>query len=154
MAFALTGIRLPTVRTSRLSARSGFQGEQGRRAADLAFLPRMPIKVPFLGELFLLLFWCCLNSLSNRPNFAINDLIYKSFEYKVEPDAGQLSTAFELIGAESTSEGYKGSNSSHAKERVEDVEEKPRCVPPPGSGRRIYEIDPLLVGHRSHLDYR
>lgn len=107
--------------------------------------------------LFLCLEWAflqCLNSLSNKPNFAINNLIYKSFEDKVEPDAGQTSTASELTGAESTSEGDKGTNSSQAKERVEDVEEKPRCVPPPGSGRRIYEIDPLLKGHRSHLDYR
>ncbi|RRT76798.1 hypothetical protein B296_00029646, partial [Ensete ventricosum] len=114
----------------------GRAGEEGRRS-------RFPAKNADQGAV------SC-----NRPNFAINDLIYKSFEYKVEPDAGQLSTAFELIGAESTSEGYKGSNSSHAKERVEDVEEKPKCVPPPGSGRRIYEIDPLLVGHRSHLDYQ
>lgn len=27
-------------------------------------------------------------------------------------------------------------------------------IPPPGPGQRIYEIDPLLSGHREHLDYR
>ncbi|CAL9183351.1 unnamed protein product [Musa hybrid cultivar] len=172
MAFTLAGIRLPTVRTSRLSARSGFQAEQGRRAADLAFLSRKPIKVPFLGS-----------SSDADPAYTTVSATGKvlvpgtesddvpsstlptsnteaassnlqSFEDKVEPDAGQTSTASELTGAESTSEGDKGTNSSQAKERVEDVEEKPRCVPPPGSGRRIYEIDPLLKGHRSHLDYR
>nr|QNR00776.1 starch branching enzyme [Canna indica] len=36
----------------------------------------------------------------------------------------------------------------------EAVEEKPRFVPPPGTGQRIYEIDPSLKGHRSHLDNR
>ncbi|EPS60100.1 hypothetical protein M569_14702, partial [Genlisea aurea] len=29
-----------------------------------------------------------------------------------------------------------------------------RIVPPPGSGQRIYEIDPLLRNYRDHLDYR
>ncbi|CAL5027661.1 unnamed protein product [Urochloa decumbens] len=34
------------------------------------------------------------------------------------------------------------------------VEEKPRVVPPPGDGQRIYQIDPMLEGFRNHLDYR
>ncbi|ONM17786.1 1,4-alpha-glucan-branching enzyme 2, chloroplastic/amyloplastic-like [Zea mays] len=34
------------------------------------------------------------------------------------------------------------------------VEEKPRVIPPPGDGQRIYEIDPMLEGFRGHLDYR
>lgn len=29
-----------------------------------------------------------------------------------------------------------------------------KSIPPPGSGQKIYEIDPLLRGHREHLDYR
>ncbi|KAK6942641.1 Glycosyl hydrolase, family 13, catalytic domain [Dillenia turbinata] len=29
-----------------------------------------------------------------------------------------------------------------------------RSMPPPGNGQRIYEIDPLLLGHCTHLDYR
>jgi 1,4-alpha-glucan branching enzyme len=29
-----------------------------------------------------------------------------------------------------------------------------RSIPPPGTGQRIYEIDPLLRSHREHLDYR
>lgn len=31
---------------------------------------------------------------------------------------------------------------------------QPRVVPPPGTGQRIYEIDPLLNKHREHLEYR
>ncbi|XP_058003419.1 1,4-alpha-glucan-branching enzyme 1, chloroplastic/amyloplastic isoform X2 [Hevea brasiliensis] len=33
-------------------------------------------------------------------------------------------------------------------------ESKPKSIPPPGSGQRIYEIDPSLTGFRHHLDYR
>ncbi|XP_043814777.1 1,4-alpha-glucan-branching enzyme 1, chloroplastic/amyloplastic isoform X2 [Manihot esculenta] len=33
-------------------------------------------------------------------------------------------------------------------------ESKPRSIPPPGSGQRIYDIDPSLAGFRQHLDYR
>lgn len=29
-----------------------------------------------------------------------------------------------------------------------------RSIPPPGGGQRIYEIDPYLLNHREHLDYR
>lgn len=29
-----------------------------------------------------------------------------------------------------------------------------RSIPPPGSGQRIYDIDPYLSSHRGHLDYR
>lgn len=31
---------------------------------------------------------------------------------------------------------------------------KPRIVPPPGDGKKIYEIDPMLRSYSSHLDYR
>lgn len=36
---------------------------------------------------------------------------------------------------------------------VENTEIK-RTIPPPGTGQRIYEIDPTLNVHRQHLDYR
>lgn len=29
-----------------------------------------------------------------------------------------------------------------------------RTVPPPGTGQKIYKIDPTLADHRPHLDYR
>jgi 1,4-alpha-glucan branching enzyme len=34
------------------------------------------------------------------------------------------------------------------------VEEKPRVIPKPGDGQKIYKIDPMLEDFRSHLDYR
>lgn len=39
-----------------------------------------------------------------------------------------------------------------AKEQI--VEEKPRVIPPPGDGQRIYQIDPMLERFRNHLDHR
>lgn len=37
---------------------------------------------------------------------------------------------------------------------IEKVEKKLTIVAPPGTGQGIYEIDPLLKAHRTHLDYR
>lgn len=37
---------------------------------------------------------------------------------------------------------------------VVNVAEKLRVIPPPGTGQRIYEIDPYLKDHQAHLDYR
>lgn len=31
---------------------------------------------------------------------------------------------------------------------------RPRVVPPPGDGKKIYEIDPMLRSYSNHLDYR
>ncbi|KAF6148030.1 hypothetical protein GIB67_024205 [Kingdonia uniflora] len=40
------------------------------------------------------------------------------------------------------------------KDTGERIASKQRSIPPPGSGQKIYEIDPLLKNHREHLDYR
>ncbi|TYI98812.1 hypothetical protein E1A91_D01G243300v1 [Gossypium mustelinum] len=37
---------------------------------------------------------------------------------------------------------------------TEKSEAKPRTIPPPGIGQKIYEIDPSLLDFRQHLDYR
>ncbi|GMP84623.1 hypothetical protein CsSME_00038080 [Camellia sinensis var. sinensis] len=42
---------------------------------------------------------------------------------------------------------------SHHISREKDVVRK-KSIPPPGTGQKIYEIDPLLRSHREHLDYR
>lgn len=60
----------------------------------------------------------------------------------------------EVMYEGSMKEGGKESVTSQAKNSVEVVEEKPRSIPPPGNGQRIYDIDPLLRGHHAHLDYR
>jgi len=33
-------------------------------------------------------------------------------------------------------------------------QEKPRTVPPPGDGQKIFQIDPMLQGYKYHLEYR
>lgn len=45
---------------------------------------------------------------------------------------------------------------SLVKETANAVKDKAmqRSIPPPGTGQRIYEIDPLLNSYREHLDYR
>eukprot|EP00897_Mesotaenium_endlicherianum_P007732 jgi/Mesen1/6988/ME000364S06162 len=40
------------------------------------------------------------------------------------------------------------------REAVGSVQQKPRTIPPPGDGQKIYEIDPFLTNNRDHLDYR
>ncbi|KAK8672161.1 hypothetical protein V6N13_110534 [Hibiscus sabdariffa] len=35
-----------------------------------------------------------------------------------------------------------------------EVEAKPMSIPPPGAGQKVYEIDPLLLDFRDHIDYR
>lgn len=48
-----------------------------------------------------------------------------------------------------------GSSKAYSNEKVvKEKEAKPRIVPPPGDGKRIYEIDPMLRSYRDHLDYR
>ncbi|RRT55429.1 hypothetical protein B296_00048464 [Ensete ventricosum] len=75
-------------------------------------------------------------------------------EDNIELEAGKTSISSELIGEERMNQGDKSSVSSQAKEEVENVEEKLRFVPPPGTGQKIYEIDPSLWGYRGHHDYR
>ncbi|KAL7247874.1 hypothetical protein ACSBR2_002724 [Camellia fascicularis] len=42
---------------------------------------------------------------------------------------------------------------SHDVSKEKDVVRQ-RSIPPPGTGQRIYEIDPLLTSHREHLDFQ
>lgn len=48
----------------------------------------------------------------------------------------------------------KTSISSEKKVKIVGDEVKPKVIPPPGTGKRIYDIDPSLLGHREHLDFR
>lgn len=44
--------------------------------------------------------------------------------------------------------------STKKKVKIERDEVKPKIIPPPGTGQKIYEIDPYLQGYREHLDFR
>lgn len=43
----------------------------------------------------------------------------------------------------------KGADISKESDRV-----RQRSIPPPGTGQKIFKIDPLLSGYCEHLDYR
>ncbi|ESW34860.1 hypothetical protein PHAVU_001G187600 [Phaseolus vulgaris] len=38
--------------------------------------------------------------------------------------------------------------------KIPSVEAKPKIIPRPGAGQKIYEIDPSLLAYRDHLDFR
>lgn len=79
-----------------------------------------------------------------------------------------------LVELPSSNEAIRGEESGSIQLRDGDIETKPegtsdsayetiseessrvreKIIPPPGTGQRIYEIDPLLNNHRQHLDYR
>ncbi|CAL9102190.1 unnamed protein product [Musa acuminata var. zebrina] len=168
MAFVLTGIRFPTARALGLSTRSGFPSQR-TFGANLSPVSKKQIKVRFpvasaTGKLLVpgtesddLSSSTTLNSNKEAASSNLQVLQETSgvkIEDNIELEAGQTSISSALIGEESMNQGDKSSVSSQAKEEVEDVEEKPRFVPPPGTGQRIYEIDPSLKGYRVHLDYR
>ncbi|RDX73804.1 1,4-alpha-glucan-branching enzyme 1, chloroplastic/amyloplastic [Mucuna pruriens] len=48
----------------------------------------------------------------------------------------------------------KTSVSVGRKVKLASDEAKPKIIPPPGSGQKIYDIDPSLLAHREHLDFR
>lgn len=56
----------------------------------------------------------------------------------------------EVVLDEETSDPMEGTSSN---EKYEARRVK-RTIPPPGAGKRIYDIDPYLTAHREHLDYR
>lgn len=57
----------------------------------------------------------------------------------------QLDDKAEVAGTSKVLEGIISNESEEVRKRA---------IPPPGTGQRIYEIDPLLRGFSGHLDYR
>ncbi|XP_078433925.1 starch branching enzyme 2.1 isoform X1 [Wolffia australiana] len=76
----------------------------------------------------------------------VNDEIVA--EGKAEAEAEELSTDIDLsVTVDADIEEETVTND-------EIIEARSIGVPPPGNGQRIYEIDPMLADHRTHLDYR
>lgn len=71
-----------------------------------------------------------------------------------EVDDEQEFASSSLVGDDGRAESEDGSPSIDGTKHIEKNEARPRTIPPPGTGKRIYEIDPLLNSHREHLDYR
>ncbi|XP_041998026.1 1,4-alpha-glucan-branching enzyme 2-2, chloroplastic/amyloplastic-like [Salvia splendens] len=65
-----------------------------------------------------------------------------------DPASAQLPDAHLEAKAEGTSDSTYETTTS------ESMRIRGKIIPPPGTGQRIYEIDPMLGSHRQHLDYR
>ncbi|OAY64393.1 1,4-alpha-glucan-branching enzyme 1, chloroplastic/amyloplastic [Ananas comosus] len=165
MSFALSGIRFPAaVRGTGLAARSGANGDR-RSGVDLSlmllrketFKPRsifggssidcLSSSVTVAASGKVLIPGGQSDGLSSSADSVADE--QASDDLQEEP-VGTVEVMYEG----SMKEGGKESVTSQAKNSVEVVEEKPRSIPPPGNGQRIYDIDPLLRGHHAHLDYR
>lgn len=59
-----------------------------------------------------------------------------------------------LLGKHGTALGSEESVPLNETISKESYMVRQMSIPPPGTGKRIYEIDPILKAHREHLDYR
>ncbi|PAN37975.1 hypothetical protein PAHAL_7G138000 [Panicum hallii] len=80
-------------------------------------------------------------------------------EEPVSSSVAEASSAVEVEEKPEPSEVIEGTSETETdgvavETKAPLVEEKPRVIPPPGDGQRIYQIDPMLEGFRNHLDYR
>ncbi|OAY72883.1 1,4-alpha-glucan-branching enzyme 1, chloroplastic/amyloplastic [Ananas comosus] len=168
MSFALSGIRFPAaVRGTGLAARSGANGDR-RSGVDLSlmllrketFKPRsifggssidcLSSSVTVAASGKVLIPGGQSDGLSSSADSVADEQASDDLQVLQEEPVDTVEVMYEG----SMKEGGKESVTSQAKNSVEVVEEKPRSIPPPGNGQRIYDIDPLLRGHHAHLDYR
>ncbi|KAG6514530.1 1,4-alpha-glucan-branching enzyme 1, chloroplastic/amyloplastic-like [Zingiber officinale] len=169
MTFALVGTRFPALRTSPINARSGSRSLRRGSSVRLDYVRRNPTTkarisgtshdidpvsstVAAMGKVLVLAAESDDSSSSTDTSSNIEaissglellpettDLVS---EEKADPEEEQTIVAPHII-----------SEVSNDEENVE-VEGQPKSIPPPGSGQRIYEIDPTLRGFSGHLDYR
>ncbi|XP_058739081.1 1,4-alpha-glucan-branching enzyme 1, chloroplastic/amyloplastic [Vicia villosa] len=70
--------------------------------------------------------------------------------YREVGDGKDSVVSSSLVDVNTDTQTKKTSIDSDKKVKVD----KPKIIPPPGTGQKIYEIDPLLQAHRQHLDFR
>lgn len=90
-----------------------------------------------------------------------DDKKLKDEEKLVEPTSGynevndeQESASSSLVGDDGRAQSEDSSARIDGTKSIEKDAARPRTIPPPGTGQRIYEIDPLLNSHHEHLNYR
>lgn len=66
---------------------------------------------------------------------------------------GQDSDFIQILGGDVETKA-KGLSDPSEDISDEPLRVKERVIPPPGTGQRIYEIDPLLSKYSEHLNYR
>ncbi|RVW48011.1 1,4-alpha-glucan-branching enzyme 1, chloroplastic/amyloplastic [Vitis vinifera] len=69
-------------------------------------------------------------------------------------DENQDSVHSDLIDNDDKVQGAEKAITLPGTGTIKKEEARPKSIPPPGTGQRIYEIDPFLRGYREHLDYR
>ncbi|XP_054801932.1 1,4-alpha-glucan-branching enzyme 1, chloroplastic/amyloplastic-like isoform X1 [Prosopis cineraria] len=69
---------------------------------------------------------------------------------EVKDGLGSVPSSLEDVDANAPA---KTSNSTKEEVKIGD-KIKRKIIPPPGTGQKIYEIDPSLLGYRKHLDFR
>lgn len=58
------------------------------------------------------------------------------------------------VDVNTNAQANKTSVHSGEKVKILSDEDKPKIIPPPGTGQKIYEIDSFLKAHSQHLDFR
>lgn len=182
MAYTLSGIRFPCATSACKSSTSGFNGDRRSSGASLLLNNKASLsRKIFAGKSS---YDSDTSSLSLAASERVlvpggysdvpasstdqvetsgvvsdsqmihdsNDLTMEA-EEEIEVKEKQDSVSSLVIGDGDASD--KGVSAPLQDTAVIEKEEvKKRTIPPPGSGQRIYEIDPLLLGYREHLDYR
>jgi 1,4-alpha-glucan branching enzyme len=70
--------------------------------------------------------------------------------YREVGDAKGSVVSSSLVDVNTDAQVKKTSVHSDKKVKID----KPKIIPPPGTGQKIYEIDPFLEPYRQHLDFR
>nr|ANC33494.1 SBE [Colocasia esculenta] len=84
-----------------------------------------------------------------------NDLQVSKDRIQMEDKAEakeELVASKVMVSEDGENEGAEGLTQTDESDGT--LETAPRSIPPPGHGRRIFDIDPLLDAHRTHLNYR
>jgi 1,4-alpha-glucan branching enzyme len=167
MVYTLSGVRLPTSPSLYKSNASIFSGADCRNANISPFLR----KQSFSRKIF-----------AGKSSYESESSFIVSATEKVLVPGGQtespslLTEQTETVDSNHqvikenilkeeesdkivTDENLAETNGSTEIDTVKDISIesevlKKMTIPPPGPGKKIYEIDPLLTNHRVHLDYR
>ncbi|XP_061370951.1 1,4-alpha-glucan-branching enzyme 1, chloroplastic/amyloplastic-like isoform X2 [Gastrolobium bilobum] len=93
-----------------------------------------------------------LGDLTMKDENKYDDIEAGSSYREVEDKHGSVLSS--LVEVNANADAEKTSVSTDRKVKLEGDEVKPKIIPQPGSGQKIYEIDPLLQAYREHLDFR
>ncbi|RYR53139.1 hypothetical protein Ahy_A06g028110 isoform B [Arachis hypogaea] len=79
---------------------------------------------------------------------------YEAVSTDKDDKDGQGHVLSSHVDVDTNTQAENTSVSINKKVKVESEEARPKIIAPPGTGHKIYEIDPSLQAHRAHLDFR